>query len=179
MYLLGRVSPPPRPLPLSRPPPPPVPSLASQRRLQIYCIIAAVALVQCSHRFSQKEDKETNNNATNTYTTWVDTQNTLYQKKKKKRTSDSHPFRITCEKSAVSLLESGEQRYIKVINNNNATNKYVHHLGGYSKYAIPRKRKDKKKKKKKKEEEEATVTHLELHAKRAQRVCSRAENSAI
>ena len=31
----------------------------------------------------------------------------------------SHSFRITCDKSAVSLLESREQRSIKVINNNN------------------------------------------------------------
>ena len=28
-------------------------------------------------------------------------------------------FRITCDQSAVSLLESGEQLYIKAINNNN------------------------------------------------------------
>ena len=29
--------------------------------------------------------------------------------------SDSHSFKITCDKSAVSLLASGEQRYIKAI----------------------------------------------------------------
>ena len=31
----------------------------------------------------------------------------------------SHSFRITCDKSAASLLESREQRYIKEINNKN------------------------------------------------------------
>ena len=30
----------------------------------------------------------------------------------------SHSFRNTCDKSAVSLLESGEQRYINTISNN-------------------------------------------------------------
>ena len=33
----------------------------------------------------------------------------------------SHSFTITCENSAVSLLESGEQRYIKEINNSSQT----------------------------------------------------------
>ena len=39
--------------------------------------------------------------------------------KKKKKKSDSHSFRITCKKSAFSLLEGGELRHIKAINNNN------------------------------------------------------------
>ena len=35
-----------------------------------------------------------------------------------KKSTCSHSFRIACNKSAVSLLESREQRYIKAINNN-------------------------------------------------------------
>ena len=31
---------------------------------------------------------------------------------------NSHSFRIACDKSAVSLLDNGKYRYIKVINNN-------------------------------------------------------------
>ena len=50
------------------------------------------------------------------YITSVDIQNVL--KHKKQRTDDSHSLKITCDKSIVSLLESGEQRYIKAINNN-------------------------------------------------------------
>ena len=40
--------------------------------------------------------------------------------------SCTHAFRITCDKSAVSLLESGEQRCIKTINNNNYTHTHSH-----------------------------------------------------
>ena len=40
----------------------------------------------------------------------------LYSKRVVKRYS--HSFRVTCDKSAVRLIERGEQRYIKVINNN-------------------------------------------------------------
>ena len=36
----------------------------------------------------------------------------------------SHSFRITCDMSSVSLLESREQRYIKAINNNNNNKVY-------------------------------------------------------
>ena len=45
----------------------------------------------------------------------MDIQNVL--KHKKQRTDDSHSLRITCDKSIVSLLESGEQRCINAINN--------------------------------------------------------------
>ena len=41
------------------------------------------------------------------------------KEKKEKRRRCSHSFRITCDISAVCLLESREQRYIKAINNNN------------------------------------------------------------
>ena len=44
------------------------------------------------------------------YNTLVDIQNTLLKA--------SHSLRITYDKSAVSLLKRGEQRFIKVINNN-------------------------------------------------------------
>ena len=44
-------------------------------------------------------------------TTSVDIQNAL--------TKPGHSFRMACDMSAVSLLESGEQRYVKAINNNN------------------------------------------------------------
>ena len=33
----------------------------------------------------------------------------------------SHSFRITCDMCAVSLLDSGEQHYIKAMNNSNTT----------------------------------------------------------
>ena len=45
------------------------------------------------------------------YTTWADIQKALWKA--------SDPFRITRDKSAVSLLENGEQRYIKATNNVN------------------------------------------------------------
>jgi len=41
------------------------------------------------------------------YTTWVDIHNAPEKA--------SHSFRIACDKSAVSLLESGEQHHIKAI----------------------------------------------------------------
>ena len=46
----------------------------------------------------------------------------------------SYSFRVTCNKNAVSLLESGERRYIKGINNNNlspfvARRSASYHLG--------------------------------------------------
>ena len=44
------------------------------------------------------------------YATWADIQNAL--KRRRRRRSYSHSFRITYDKSAVSLLESGEYRYI-------------------------------------------------------------------
>ena len=50
------------------------------------------------------------------YTTSVDINNTRYKKEKEK--GHSHSFRITCDKCAVSLLQSKEERYIKAMNNN-------------------------------------------------------------
>ena len=38
---------------------------------------------------------------------------------KRATVSDSHSFRIACDKSAVSLLESGDLLHTKAINNNN------------------------------------------------------------
>ena len=38
----------------------------------------------------------------------------------------SHPLRITCEKSAVRLLESREQRYVTAINSNKSSNNIAH-----------------------------------------------------
>ena len=48
------------------------------------------------------------------YTSWMDIP--------KRAVRDySHSFRITCDNSAVSLLTSDEQRYVKVTNNDNSS----------------------------------------------------------
>ena len=52
------------------------------------------------------------------YTTWKDINKTGGSIYIYKTAAVTH-FTITCNKSAMSLLESGEQRYIKVIKNNN------------------------------------------------------------